>query len=313
MNTASRCDNLPNETIRVGQHRGLLSWLSPEAATYIYTVFCKPKWIRRIVQAVVKLFIPNEIQMKGVTLCLNKQDAIVSGALALGCYESALIDYFATLLRPGINMVDIGANIGLYSIISAKAVGPQGSIVAIEPSAENCSFIHKSLEVNEFSNVTVYQKALSDQNGELTLFLCGSNNADHRIYDAKDGSTSAGRKGVIVETVRLDDLLGPALRSKIDLIKLDIQGAEGIALAGMKETLSSDRDLTMVMEFWPWGLIKAGSNPLKVLEQLREFGFSIHEFDSQAGTTVEVSDFIELSGRTLERQHANLVLVKKRR
>ena len=290
-------------------HRGLLSWLSPDIATYIYTVFLKPKWIRGIVQSTVRLFIPNQIQMKGVTICLNKQDSIVSGALALGCYESHLLDKFLDLLKPGMFVVDIGANIGLYTILSSSRVGPKGKVVAIEPEPTNCSYIAKSLAANQFTNGTIHQKALSDKNGEITLFLCESNNADHRIYDAAEGSTSLGRKGVSIPTARLDDLLGED-RSKVDLIKMDIQGAEAIALKGMLGTLTANPKLKMMMEFWPWGLKQAGSDPKKLLKDLRDIGFNIFEFDPKNSALIEIKDDNELAGRNLERQHANLLLYR---
>lgn len=296
-----------NET----SHRGLLSWLSPDIATYIYTVFLKPKWIRGIVQSIVRLFIPSQIRMKGVTICLNKQDSIVSGALALGCYESHLLDKFLELLRPGMFVVDIGANIGLYTVLSSSRVGSAGKVVAIEPERTNCTFIAKSLEANHFTNTTIHQKALSDKNGEITLFLCESNNADHRIYNATQGSTSLGRKSVQIPTARLDDILGDD-RVKVDLIKMDIQGAEAIALEGMRNTLNGNPELKMVMEFWPWGLQQAGSDPIKLLKDIREIGFDIYEFDPKTSALVEVQDDNELAGRALERQHANLLLSRTR-
>jgi len=258
-----------------------------------------------LAQALVKTMIPEKISIRGVDLLLNKQDAVVSGALSLGCYETELLERFETALRPGMTVIDIGANIGLYTIIASRGVGPSGSVIAIEPAQENCSFIERSLALNQMRNATVFQKALGDKNGLISLFLCSNNKADHRVYD-KSGT----RKSVPVEMVRLDDLLKTTATSSVDVIKMDVQGAEAFALAGMRETLRTNQGVKVFMEFWPWGLRQAGSDPLKLLRDIRELGFKIYEFSDRTAEAIEITDDLELKC-ALERQHANLFLERK--
>ena len=97
----------------------LLSWMPPKLAAWIYTVLLKPAPIRALAQRVICRFIPEEMPVRGVSLVLNQDDAIVSGNLALGCYETYNLDIFESLLRPGMCVVDVGANIGLYSAVAA--------------------------------------------------------------------------------------------------------------------------------------------------------------------------------------------------
>lgn len=117
----------------ISPRRGFFWWVPPSLAVFIYTVILKPRPLRNLAQKIVCKLIPETLSIKGVTLALNQQDAIVSGNLALGCYETGNLDLFESLLQPGNHVFDVGANIGLYSAVASRVVGPQGLVVAIEP------------------------------------------------------------------------------------------------------------------------------------------------------------------------------------
>lgn len=288
------------------EQRRLLSWLPPSAATYIYTVFLKRRPLRALTHAIVKQIIPEKIKIHGVELLLNQKDAIVSGSLALGCYETALLSHFEASLKPGMCVIDIGANIGLYTIIAANTVGPDGLVVAIEPEARNCKFVERSLLLNQFNNALVFQKAVGNANHWISLFLCEDNMADHRVYDP------AGiRAATPVEMIRLDDLLADKVRRTVDIIKMDVQGAEAMAFEGMRETLRENKKIKIFMEFWPWGLQKAGSTPSELLRQIRSEGFSIYQFSDRTNDFKKVTNENELCSLVQERQHANLLLERE--
>jgi len=140
----------------------LLSWMPPSAATFIYSVCLKPKPVRAVAQWLVKRIIPSRLTVDGIVLVMNQDDAIVCGALTLGCYETFPRRLFRDLLKPGMTVVDVGANIGLYTAIAAGRVGPAGRVIAVEPEGRNCRLIHQTLELNRFTNVEVVQAAVSD-------------------------------------------------------------------------------------------------------------------------------------------------------
>ena len=283
----------------------LLGWLPPSVTEYVYTVLLRPAPLRAAAQRVVKWFIPESLAIEGIELVLNPEDAVVSGALALGCYERLELKVFRSLLRPGMCVVDVGANIGLFSAVAAAAVGPAGRVMAVEPDVDNCAFLRRTLERNGLKNVDVQQLALSDADGEGQLFLCPDNKADHRIFEA---GARTPRRGVPIRLAALDTLLARECFPRVDILKMDVQGAEARVFAGMARVLRDNPDLVLLIEFWPWGLTRAGSDPARLLAQLRAAGFSIEDLDGDRGLAVPVVDDDVLLARKLERHHNNLLL-----
>ena len=171
-------------------------------------------------------------------------------------------------IKSGDHVVDIGANIGIYTEFFSAKVGPSGMVYAFEPDWRNFYFLQK--HTRSLQNVKIHQAAISDRSGELTLYQSDDLNVDHRTYQ-----TDEHRASQMIPCFSLDDYLG---EQKIDFIKMDIQGYEYFALQGMKETLSRNRQIRMITEFWPYGLAQAGHEYQEVLELLRAAGFDIYLF-----------------------------------
>lgn len=282
-----------------------LAWVPPATTKYIYTVLLRPRPLRAAAQFVIKRFIPERLVFRDVTLALNPDDAVVSGSLALGCYEQFELRVFDTFLTPGGVVYDVGANIGLYTAIAAQRVGPGGTVIAIEPDANNCRFIAQTVALNDFNNVRVLQQAVGNRTGEAQLHLCPDNKADHRVY--ANGARSE-RLTVPVQMARLDDLIAAEHLPLPELMKIDIQGAEQLAIEGMRETLQRQRDLVIFIEFWPWGVRQCGGDAATMLREVRDQGFRVYELDGDREEIVLVTNNAELASRALERQHANLLL-----
>jgi FkbM family methyltransferase len=289
---------------RVKQFRPL-AFLSPDLVVYIYNDFFRLKPLRRMLHGLVKKFIPTSINLYGVTVLLNQNDAVVSGSLALGCYETRLLAYFAAEIKPGMFVVDVGANIGLYALVAAKLVGDSGVVLAVEPCDENISFVRRSAELNGLQNVTLVQEAVGDKAGEAALFINNENLADHRIF--QDGDRAY--KTVMIRP--LDAIVEAVSSRPVDIIKIDIQGAEDLAINGIRRVLLKNPSAKVFMEFWPWGITKAGGSPQRVLDGIQSCNFSILQFSNRAGKFIEVTEPASLLAMNKERQHANLLLVKK--
>jgi hypothetical protein len=119
----------------------------------------------------------------------------------------------------------------------------------------------------------------------------------------------------------LDDLLKDQKIDRIDIIKMDIQGAEGLAIAGLQETLKHSKSLAVFSEFWPWGLRQTGIDPLDFLRTFRDFGFSVSIINEGKCTVTEMSDFnafiddfcsTEYGSTQLRRCHTNLIFSRSR-
>ena len=166
------------------------------------------------------------------------------------------------IIQPGMTVVDVGANIGIYSAFFAKIVGNTGKVYAFEPSPHNFNLLQK---YNKNKNLTLIQAAVGDTTGKITLYVSDKLNVDHRTYESGEN-----REKIEIASYRLDDYLKS---EKIDFIKMDIQGFEYQALLGMKNILQNNPDIKILMEFWPYGLAKAQSSTEELLDFLHKLGF----------------------------------------
>ncbi len=286
--------------------RGILSWLPPSFATFIYTVLLKPAPLRALAQSIIRRLIPQELIVEGVTLVMNQRDAIVCGSLTLGCYETSNLRFFTSLLRPGMCVFDVGANIGLYTALAASRIGAEGRVVSVEPESTNCDFIRRTVARNGFQTVRVYQGAAGSECGEIKLFLCESNKADHRVYDR-----TGKRPSVPVKVTTLDALFYENSATPVDVMKIDTQGFEPAVVAGMGRLLDSSPNIKILMEYWPWGIRQMGASPDALLQTFTERGFVIQEIDADSGQLVPVPDANVLTMLQKERQHVNLFMERK--
>jgi len=285
--------------------RGLLWWLPPSVASFIYTVVLRPRLLRRLAQRTIRMLIPGRLEIGGVTLILNPEDAIVSGNLALGCYENFNVEFFTALLRPGMSVIDVGANIGHYSAIAARRVGESGRVIAIEPSMENCRFIERTRELNHLGNLEIVDRAASDVSGPGVLYLNRDNKADHRIFDP-----TGTRPRMPVTLTTIDDLADELGVGRIDLLKIDVQGAEASVFRGMSALLARSPHCRILMEFWPWGIERSGSDPATLLEMLLSRELLLYVMDGNACVAHRMSDPQPLLTMSKERHYVDLFFAR---
>lgn len=143
----------------------------------------------------------------------------------LGTFERNKRALFSSYIKPGMTVFDIGAHAGLYTIISSLAVGRDGMVYSFEPNQRNVVLLKQHIALNHLSNVKVIEAAVSDHDGVSSF-----DDAESHIGKLHP----AGR--VQVKTVKLDDL-----NIKPDVVKMDIEGGEWLALLGMRNTLSTSR------------------------------------------------------------------------
>ncbi len=139
-------------------------------------------------------------------------------------------------------------------------MGPEGKVHAFEPDPANFALLKQNVGLNGCTNVTLHPFALSDRNETVQLYLSEDNAGDHRTWPAQEC-----RQSVSVPTKVLDEVLGPSFR--VNLVKMDIQGAEGAALRGMTRLLARQARLSLFTEYWPFGLREGRSERQRVSRQ----------------------------------------------
>jgi FkbM family methyltransferase len=174
--------------------------------------------------------------------------------MAYGLYELDTARVIRRILRPGDTFIDGGANIGYFSLLAAKRVGPTGRVHAFEPQPDNRARLAEHVEANGLSGIVeIHPVALFDRRGTIELHTLENTQANHGQSTFFTAAGTATRK-VSVETVRLDDYL-PAVVPR--LVKLDIEGAEPYAIAGMTAILKAHQP-AVIVELSPAIVARAG-------------------------------------------------------
>lgn len=225
---------------------------------------------------------PGEVTLdiKGLRITVDALDTVVGAQLIRDGewepYETAL---FLETIKSGMVVVDIGANIGYYTVLAARAVGSEGRVIAFEPDHRNFTLLTQNVEANGFSNrVTLLPVALSDHEGSLTLYRDDGNFGAHSLAEGN----VIGTDQLAIPCARLDDVLEALEIGHVDVVKIDTQGAEGLVFTGAERVLSQE-ELWVFTEFWPSGLRRLGSEPEKLLQAFRSrYGFRVSRVDEEA-------------------------------
>jgi FkbM family methyltransferase len=235
-----------------------------------------------------------------------EKDKWISPYLAAGnLFEPFETEWMQNLVRASDTVLDVGAHIGFYTLLLARLVGPSGRVFSFEPDPSNFALLQQNVVLNSYANVSLYNFALSNRSGTVQLHLCSDNAGDHRIWQAPEA-----RRSVAVPMVVLDDFLANT-SSRIQLIKMDIQGAEGAALDGMKALIRRQPQITLITEFWPFGMRGCGTSTEDYLRLLVDLGFHLHLIDERRRqlTQVQPSQLLQLFDPTMD-IFGNLICIK---
>jgi FkbM family methyltransferase len=210
-----------------------------------------------------------------VSLSVHSGDDLVSKEIAVQrVWEPYETELLLSRLGSGQTFVDVGANIGYYSVIADQVVGTAGSIYAFEPEQKNFELLARNMNNCTCRDVHLHQAGLSDVTGVNQLYLSPDNWGDHRI------SPGEGREKQSVAMLCGDDLLAGR---RIDFLKIDTQGAEYQVVKGLKHSILKNSGwLTVIVEFWPWGLAASGSSAEALVELIQSFGMPLYIVDHQA-------------------------------
>lgn len=202
--------------------------------------------------------------------------------MLLGYYENAEQAFFWRYLRPGDTFVDCGAHFGLFSMLAAHAMDGNGTILSIEPNSSTQKLLSENLSVHSNGFGRLVNAAVSDFEGEAAFYV---NN-----HGAAQGSlVGSEHQPISVPVTTLDQLIKAHNFSRIDLLKIDIEGAELSALHGAKDALARKAIKTMVIEFTPDNLKKAGTSREEIIDYLASFGAEVFDLSPSGDTLIPYS------------------------
>jgi FkbM family methyltransferase len=213
-----------------------------------------------------------------------------------GWMGSAEKRFLRSVVRHDSIVADVGANQGLYSLWLAR-IATNGHVYAFEPDPDLFRCLEGNVRKNQLPNVLPIQAAASNRSGTLAFTVNRLNRGDNRVSAEALEDAEMTR----VQAVTLDDAISDL---RLDLLKIDVQGFEVEVLLGAQKTLNANPSLTIVFEFWPYGLRQTGHHPTELWNLLKEAGFSIAAVgrDGKAATVTQ-----EILGWERKTQYCNLV------
>ena len=221
-------------------------------------------------------FKPDFVELDGHKIFLPRADiGDISHDISLfnTWGEKNEVNIFKNEIKKGNVVLDIGAHVGYYALLAAKLVGENGKVYAFEPDPRNFECLKKNVEQNGYKNVVCLNKAVSNRTGKTKLFF--SEETDNsQIVNRKDG-----KKSVTVDVTTLDNFFENK-NPRADFIKIDVEGAEGLALEGMTNLIKKNKNLKILTEFFP-DRLKFNIGAKKYLEILEKYRFEFYDVNKK--------------------------------
>jgi FkbM family methyltransferase len=225
-----------------------------------------------------------DVVFRGSRFVTLASDITVTPTLRDGTYESAELDAWLSVISEDDYVVDVGANVGVFSVLSAKKVGPAGGVTAFEPEPHNIARLRDNIDTNSLDNVDVRAACVGDGDGSIVLYVQPGQSGTHSVM------RSRGATPLSVDAVTLDHAI---TRSPVAAIKIDVEGFEAAVLAGAAETIARDRP-TILLEYNGGGALH------EILERLMtEGGYDDCRFISRRRQEpLQVADLRGLAAHT---------------
>lgn len=221
-------------------------------------------------------------------------------------------------LKSGMTVIDIGANIGYYALMEAKAVTESGHVYAIEPEPRNFELLCKNVKLNNYRHIDIFQVGISDETGFANLYVSEHSNLHNLLRPLKASNKDSVIK---IKTYRLDDFISEhnIMPSNINIIRMDIEGHEVKALEGMINTLRETKMINLFIEFHPQYIKDIPGYSLEsTMDLLVSQGFKIRYATATARNgysmefqNISIKDF--LSDKNVSRNYVFMMVLSKKR
>lgn len=197
-------------------------------------------------------------KLNGLVFWYRENDRFIGQRVALRKYEEYETKLILRQAQDCDVVVDVGANIGYYTLLMAQKAR---RVYAIEPEENNFEVLEKNVKENNLRNIVTVRAAASNKNGRIKLYKSEDNWGDHRVYGAKNNKIWS-----YVNCLRLDKIL--ETEQKISLVKIDTQGWEPAVIEGVKKIIERDSP-TLFLEYWPGGYKEAGLDGEQMMRYLK--------------------------------------------
>lgn len=218
--------------------------------------------------------VPQIVHLQDFRIYVLPEDlAVGRPIMAQRIYEPLVTAEFRRLVKPGMVVADVGANIGYFSLLCARLAGPEGKVVAVEPGPQHCALLRFSAAANGFENVEIHQLAVAEKEGFYIYHGGSSGLTLTEVF----GPESLTRSRLPVRSTTLDEVLKN--EERVDVLRMDIEGAEYRALLGSVQTLRKHRPV-LVIEFVPADLRNvSGIAGPEFLEHVIRLGYEVTVVD----------------------------------
>jgi FkbM family methyltransferase len=255
---------------------------------------------------------PYLVERADFKIYVRLNDYATGMAIASGQdYEPHVSAALRQLLEPGMTFVDVGANIGYFALLAASLAGPQGKVIAFEPNLENCDLFRRSIAANGFDGFVEIHPYAAAEKAQTFVLDVGGSSSNGRIIDFTPQAVPGINPPRVVEAVALDDHL--ADEARIDVVKMDIEGAEPRAFQGMRQVMQQHRPI-LLLEFCPF-LIEVTSHlsPAAFLEELVALDYElaiVARDDQPGGGRQDPATILEIANRPGQ-NHVDLLAYPK--
>jgi FkbM family methyltransferase len=201
-----------------------------------------------------------------------------------GLPEPGTMKRFQQLLRPGMVVVDVGANVGLYTLEAARALTGKGRVYTFEPTPRTFRMLQDNIQVNGFLEtdiVELHQMAVTDRLGRAELALFADNCGHNTLFF--DGEMPH----ISVSTISLDEALKAGF--PVDVVKIDAEGAEPLIIRGMRDIIRRSPKIHILVEFAPVHLRRAGFTPSEFISEIESLELEIHRIHDETGLLMATS------------------------
>jgi FkbM family methyltransferase len=225
---------------------------------------------------------------------LDASDYSLTPHLALdGFWEMWITNVFLDTVKEGMKVIEVGANMGYYTLLAASKVGKNGKVFAFEANPETLEILGKNIDVNGFLDwVTLSNRAVFSRSETLKFHKLKRHRGSSSMFGFSEPvlrKFTDESETIEVEGVSLDDYFrGQDI--KIDLLKMDAEGSEPFIFEGAKGLLDSNPGITIICEFAPAMVSGSGKNPRIFLEELEHMGFPLRVIGKDSEITLKSID-----------------------
>jgi len=223
-------------------------------------------------------------RVHGYAMLMPAEDVLLASCLTIeGSVDAGMVAFLSRIVKPGMTFIDVGAHIGIHTIIAASRVGDKGTVYSFEPAPRTFGVLKTNVILNNLAHrVRLYEQAVSDTSGVARLLVTPTS-GHNSLYGSEDQADAV----LEVSTVALDETLAHV--PSIDIVKIDAEGAEPAILRGMKQLIVKHPHMRLIIEFAPSLLERAGIAPAAFAGELKDMGFTPRRIDDISGELTPVS------------------------